>query len=410
MTPTARPFSLLVKPAGADCNLRCDYCFYLSKAGLYPDLAHPRMSLTTVRALLHQFFATPQPVYAFAWQGGEPTLMGVDFFREVFAMQRSLAPAGARITNGLQTNGTLLTQQWAQLFRENDVLVGLSIDGPPEIHDSYRRLTDRDGVPLQGAAGNTHARVEKIARMLRDERVSYNALTVVGSHNQNHAVEVYNYLRSLRIRHMQFIPLVEWEPGIDGRGPSAFSVTPDGWGGFLNAIFDRWFPRDIHRVSIRHHDSILEYLIQGRYNVCTMATSCGGHIVIEHNGDMYPCDFYVESDLLLGNINDDAGVETKGCPSPPNRLASAATSERYRRFMQQKAAPDARCTACRHLALCHGDCPKLRPKVQTDGERVSALCAGWRAFYDHALPAFERLRRTIVVTQTGRPPMRTDTS
>ena len=215
------PFSLLIKPAGADCNLNCGYCFYLKKAELYPATGDrpgpPRMSLETLEATLRAYFATPQPVYSFAWQGGEPTLMGIDFFREAFAMQKRMAPAGAEISNGLQTNGTLLTETWARLFREHNVLVGLSIDGPEELHNARRRWADRAGHPIAGAAGNTHARVETAARLLREERVQYNALTVVGRHNEQYPVEIYDYLRSLKIRHMQFIPLVEWEePGNTG--------------------------------------------------------------------------------------------------------------------------------------------------------------------------------------------------
>ncbi len=345
------------------------------------------MTLETAEAMLRAYFATPQPVYSFGWQGGEPTLMGIDFFREVLTLQRRLAPPGARIANGLQTNGSLLTAEWAALFREYDVLVGLSIDGPQEIHNAHRHWAAR--VPLaRGRAGSddkpgaardtgigTHDRVERCARLLRAEKVAFNALTVVGAHNEDHPLEVYDYLRSLGIRHMQFIPLVEWGAS------SSYSVSPEGWGTFLKAIFDRWYPRDVRRVSIRHHDSVLELLALGRYNVCTMSGSCGGHLVVEHTGDIFPCDFYVEWDLRLGNVRDE-GTD--------NPLVAAESSRLRRTFRKQKARWDAECAGCDYLRFCGGDCPKMRPS-----EGTSHLCEGWRAFYGHTLERFRGLARLV---------------
>lgn len=417
------PFSLLIKPAGADCNLNCGYCFYLKKAELYPATADrpgpPRMNLKTVEATLRSYFATPQPVYSFAWQGGEPTLMGVDFFREVFEMQRRMAPPGAEISNGLQTNGTLLTESWAHLFREHNVLVGLSIDGPQALHNARRRWADRDGYAIPGITGDTHARVEAAARLLREERVQYNALTVVGSHNEQYPVEIYEYLRFLKIRHMQFIPLVEWEATRDGAveeppAPSAVSVTPDGWGLFLNAIFDRWFPRDVRRVSIRHHDSIMELLVRGRYNVCTMSGACGGHFVVEHTGDIYPCDFFVEPELVLGNVLDGGDGETtaeSAGAGGDNPFLSSLNDPRHHAFVRRKVRWDGACDTCRYRWLCGGDCPKMRPPqgpvdaVSSVRDGISALCPGWLAFYDHTLADFERLSRAIAPEVTGHAPV-----
>jgi uncharacterized protein len=453
------PFTLLIKPAGADCNLNCGYCFYLKKAELYPPSddrpGPPRMDLETVEATLSAYFQTPQPVYSFAWQGGEPTLMGVDFFRDVFAMQRRMAPRGAEISNGLQTNGTLLTESWARLFREYNVLVGLSIDGPEALHNARRRWADREGYAIPGTTGDTHARVEAAARLLREERVQYNALTVVGRHNEAYPVEIYEYLRSLKIRHMQFIPLIEWEATRAGAAnktpvPSAVSVTPEGWGNFLNAIFDRWFPRDVRRVSIRHHDSIMELLIRGQYNVCTMSGACGGHFVVEHTGDIYPCDFFVEPELLLGNVHrrqnaraadgaaaaDRSGVADEvrlaaraGAAEPvsdDNPFRAALGDPRHRAFVRRKARWAPECETCRYRWLCGGDCPKMRPPVSLGAaappvrgsgnirgggdvpgphDGISALCAEWVAFYDHTLADFERLSRAVAPEVTGQPPV-----
>lgn len=406
---TAHPFSLLVKPAGADCNLNCGYCFYLKKAGLYPGGAPPRMTIETARSMIEAYFSLPQPVYAFAWQGGEPTLMGTDFFREIFEIQRTLAPPDVRVTNALQTNGTLVNDDWTRLFRENNVLVGLSIDGPAEIHNAYRRWADREGRGIAGRPGDTHERVESAAGRLREGKVAFNVLTVVGKHNQDRAVEVYDYLRALRMRYMQFIPLVEWNetvgeptnesdavrPNVRSRAPHDFSVSPEGWGRFLKDIFHRWFPRDVRRVSIRHHDSIMELLINGTHNTCTMSESCGGHLVVEHTGDIYPCDFYVEPNLRLGTIRENSGGNA------PNPLLSALKDDRYRQFQGQKRLWDPRCGNCRYRLLCGGDCPKLRPP----GGGLSALCSGWTAFYDHTIEDFERLSRSISPAITGNPPV-----
>jgi len=393
------PFTVLVKPAGADCNLNCGYCFYLRKNGLYPGDTPPRMSLATAEAMIRAYFSVPLQVYSFAWQGGEPTLMGVDFYREVFAMQQRLLPPGAQVTNAFQTNGTLLTPEWAGLFRDHGVLVGVSIDGPAAYHDLQRRWADREGAAISGARGDTHHRVEQAIELLRSEGVSFNALTVVGRHNEDAPGEIYDYLRRLKIRHMQFIPLVEW-------GDSAtFSVTPAGWGRFLNGIFDRWFPKEVRRVSIRHFDTVMELLVHGRYNVCTISGACGGHFVVEHAGDIYPCDFFVDPELRLGNV---ASVDSGGSSRGISPFEVARQDRRHHRFVERKALWNEGCDSCEYLWLCSGDCPKMRPPRDlltargVDG--VSALCEGWRIFYDHTLPHFERLARSVAPGITGHAP------
>lgn len=384
------PFSLLIKPAGADCNLHCGYCFYLSRAGLYPDTARPRMSLETLERLYAAYFALSLPVYSFGWQGGEPTRMGLDFFSEALAMQRRMAPRGATVTNGLQTNGTLLTPAWARLLREHQVLVGLSIDGPDELHNGLRRFADGGGQALAGRAGDTADSVSAAARLLRAEKVACNALTVVGPHNVHAPLEVYDHLRGLGFRHMQFIPLLE----------EGYSLRAQDWGRFLIAIFRRWFPRDVRRVSIRHHDSLLEYLVSGRYNVCTMGHSCGGHLVIEHNGDIYPCDFYVDADLRLGNVHAGSAVAAGGGVNP---LVAALEDPRNRAFMARKATPAPECANCRYRELCNGDCPRLwRSDADTPGAAPrSALCAGWTAFFDDAIGDLVRLSRSAAELHYG---------
>lgn len=364
---SSAPYSLLVKPAGAACNLACSYCFYLEKAHLYPETRQPRMSLETAERMIRGYFATPQPVYSFGWQGGEPTLMGVDFFREVFALQRRLAPPGASIANGFQTNGTLLDEQWIDLFREHDVLVGLSIDGPAEMHDSSR--------PRAGGAAGSHAAVEEAARRLRAGRVAFNALTVVGAHNVEHPLDVYDYLRSLRIRHLQFIPLVDFS---DDGSLRSHSVTGSAWGAFLIAIHERWFPGEVRRVSIRHVDSLIWYLVRGEHNVCVHGSACGGHLVVEHTGDLFPCDFYVQPELCLGSVAD------------PDVFGRVADDPRVRAFVAQKRPDAEECRSCETRDLCGGDCPRNR----VNGGK-SSLCDGWRAYWNRALPDLERLARSV---------------
>jgi uncharacterized protein len=357
------------------------------------------MSLATAEAMIRAYFAVPQQVYSFAWQGGEPTLMGVEFYREVFAMQQRLLPSKAQVTNAFQTNGTLLTPEWASLFREHDILVGVSIDGPAEYHDIQRRWADRSGAAIPGPTGDTHRRVEAAIGMLRSEGVPFNALTVVGRHNEDAPGEIYDYLRSLKIRHMQFIPLLEWGEN------AAFSVTPAGWGRFLNGVFDRWFPREVKRVSIRHFDTVMELLVHGRYNVCTISGACGGHFVVEHNGDIYPCDFFVDPDLRLGNVaNADAG----GSPPGGSPFEVARRYPRHRRFVERKARWNEACETCEYLWLCSGDCPKMRPPRDVrnayGADGLSSLCEGWRDFYDHTLSHFERLARSVAPEISGRAP------
>jgi len=341
------------------------------------------MSLDTAERMLREYFATPQTVYSFGWQGGEPTLMGLDFFRQVFAMQKRLAPAGSTIANGLQTNGTLLTAEWGPLLREYNVLVGLSIDGPEEIHDRYR-------VYAGDRRRGTYRQVAETVRLLREEKVAFNALTVVGSHNQDRPVEIYEHLRSLRIRHHQYIPLVEWDDHDPTRGARDFAVTPEGWGRFLNGIFDRWYPRDVRRVSVRHFDSVLELLIHGRYNACTLSGACGSHLVVEHGGDIYPCDFYVEPELRLGSVHDT------GEGSVFERLRDSAI---HRRFVRRKADWHEECARCEYLWLCGGDCPKFRPR-----DDRSYLCSGWRDFYDYTLERFKAISRAVAPEISGEPP------
>lgn len=374
-----RPFSLLIKPAGADCNIRCDYCFYYDRGSLYPQTRRHRMSDETLERLVASYMATEQPTYSFGWQGGEPTLMGLDFFRRAVELQQHYGRPGSQVANGLQTNGMLVTDDLARLFRDYRFLLGVSLDGPEEIHNSYRKTV---------AGGGTYAEVRRGIEKLQEQEVDVNVLVLVSQANVRRAGEVYEFLRGEGFRYHQYIPCVEFGP--DGR-PAPFAITGEEWGRFLTELWDHWYPRDTRRVSIRHFDSVLEYLVHGHYNVCSMGGSCNGYFVVEHSGDVYPCDFAVSAETLLGNIHERDWGDFQRSPA-------------YRRFAALKAQWSPECVECPYLHLCSGDCTKHRrlPSMagafgQTAGADggISWLCPGWYQFYEHSLPGFQALAGEI---------------
>ena len=310
--PGSSQFSLLVKPASADCNLRCSYCFYLPKRELYPETATHRMSEEVLERVIASFLATEQRQYSFGWQGGEPTLMGLDFFRAVTRLQSAHGRKGAVVSNGLQTNATLLDDSLARHLARYRFLVGVSLDGPPELHDAYRRLP---------SAASTHERVLAGVDALRRAGVEHNVLTLVSSRNAAHGREVYRYLTAKGFLFHQYIPCVE----LDGeRRPAEYTVSPQEWGAFLCDVFDEWRGSDVRKVSVRLFDSILERLIDGTANVCSLADDCRQYLLVEHNGDVYPCDFFVEPGTKLGNIMDSewsdsarqSGTRSSGAGNP----------------------------------------------------------------------------------------------
>ncbi len=389
-TPPTRPFSLLIKPAGADCNIRCDYCFYYDRGSLYPGVRRHRMSDETLDRLVASYMETEQPTHSFGWQGGEPTLMGVDFFRRAVELQQAYGRPGARVANGVQTNGMLITDELAQLFHDYRFLLGVSLDGPEEVHDTYRK-----GV----TGGGTYARVREGIHTLLKHQVDVNILVLVSQANVHRGAEVYEFLRDEGFRYHQYIPCVEFGP--DGR-KAPFAITGEEWGRFLNEVYDAWYPRDTRRVSIRHFDSVLEYLVKGTYNVCSMSGRCNGYFVVEHTGDVYPCDFAVSEETLLGNIHH-------------TDWGSLQRSPAYRRFAARKAQWSTTCAECPYLHLCSGDCTKHRrvpdmsgafAQPEAPGESrdeadpgISLLCRGWQEFYEHTLPGFTALAEQVRVSQ-----------
>ena len=379
------PFSLLIKPASGDCNLRCAYCFYLGKGALFGKGSH-RMSVATLEALTRAYFACPMENYTFAWQGGEPALMGLKFFREAVRLQKELLPAGAKCANAFQTNGTLLDDEWARFFKDENFLVGVSIDGPQHLHDLRRKNI---------AGAGSHANALRGLECLRRAGADFNVLTLVSASNVQHPLEVYRYIRGLGVAYHQYIECVETD--LAGR-PQPYALKPGQYGEFLCAVFDEWFANDTRAVSVRLFDSILSRLATGVPTICPMSGSCCNYFVVETNGDIFPCDFFVEPQHRLGNIASDAfdalaaseaylnfgrgkepfaKAQEDGSPTRHVKHAPRDGSETH--------PPAHPCSNCRFLALCMGDCVKNRRKGH------SFLCADWKRFYSHSIERFERL-------------------
>jgi uncharacterized protein len=369
-------FHVMAKPAGARCNCACDYCFYLPKARLYPGSASA-MPDEVHRAYIEQLFAAHRtPEVTVAWQGGEPTLMGLDFFRRSVAYQLECARPGTRIENTFQTNGLLLDDDWCRFFAEHGFLVGLSMDGPKDLHDVHRR---------DAAGRGTFDRVLSAARLLQAHGVEYNILCTVNSINADRPLEVYRFFRDeLGARYVQFVPVAERE----GAGVTAASVRPDQWGRFLIAVFDEWVARDVGEMFVLNFDGALAGWLGRAGTVCVFGPTCGLGVALEHNGDVYSCDHFVDPDHYLGNI-----LETP--------LADLVASARQRAFgrAKQESLPS-RCRACGWLAVCNGECPKNRFASAGGETGLNDLCDGYRAFFSHADPAMRRMADLI---RRGRP-------
>jgi len=365
-----KPFSLLVKPASADCNLKCRYCFYLEKAALYPGTSRHRMSDEVLEKMIRSYLATEQPQYAFGWQGGEPTLMGLDFFRKITDLQQRHARKGSVIANGLQTNGTLLDCSLAKHLADFRFLVGVSVDGPAEIHDANRVAVDGQG---------SHAAVMRGIECLKQAGVEFNILTLVSRTNVGDAVGIYRYLRDAGFLYHQYIECVEFDAA--GR-LQPYAIDGAAWGKFLCELFDAWYQADTRRVSIRLFDSILAMLVDGVANVCHMGKDCCQYLMVEHNGDVYPCDFYAVPGLKLGNVLNESWEQMLGSPA-------------YKAFGARKRSWNERCEACEYQLLCGGDCQKNRPFEGRDPTELSPLCEGWKRFYGHTLERFRGLAEDI---------------
>lgn len=361
-------FHIMAKPTGSACNLNCDYCFFLKKEKLYPGSSF-RMSDQVHEAYIRQLLEAHQvPQVTVAWQGGEPTLMGLDFFRRSVELQKKYQKPGTRIENTFQTNGILLDNEWCRFFHKNNFLVGLSLDGPKELHEIYRK--DKGG-------RGTFDRVLAAARLLQKHSVEFNILCTVNRKNADHPLEVYQFFRDeLEVHYIQFIPIVERENETgyqEGNTVTDRSVEPGQFSRFLIGIFDEWVKKDVGNTFVLNFDGALAGWLDMAGTVCIFGPTCGLGMALEHTGDLYSCDHFVEPNYYLGNI-----LKTP--------LIDLVASEKQRRFGQDKKDSLPRyCRECEVLHICNGECPKNRFVETPDGEPgLNYLCAAYKAFFKHA--------------------------
>ena len=389
-----RAFHVMAKPMGPMCNLDCRYCFYLQKQTLYPQPREWAMPDAVLETFIAQYIAAlDTPLVSFAWQGGEPTLRGLDFFRQVVALQAKYAQ-GKRIENALQTNGVLLDDPWAAFLAENRFLVGLSIDGPAELHDSYR--VDKGGAPSSD-------RVMRGLRFLKKHGVEFNALTAVSRQNASHPLRVYRFLRGIGCEFIQFIPVVErefplpeTEPAAAGSLPASpprvtdWSVDPTAYGEFLCTIYDAWVRTDVGRCFIQLFDAALESFLGLASHLCIYRPTCGTALVLEHNGDLYACDHFVDPAHRLGNITAQSLLE----------LVESAAQRNFGEEKVRSLPPG--CRSCEVRFACQGECPKNRFALTPDGEPgLNYLCSAYRRFFQHIAPTMQFMAEEL---QQHRPP------
>ena len=404
MPDAPRSFHVMAKPTGATCNLDCEYCFFLSKEMLYPD-SRFRMATDLLETYVRQLIeAQPNaPEIIMAWQGGEPTMMGLDFFRLVVELQARYARPGQSIRNTLQTNGTLLTDEWGEFLAQHEFLVGISIDGPKEIHDAYR--VDKGGKP-------TFDRVMRGLDVLKRHSVEWNVLTTIHAANGDHGRAVYTFLRdALGADFIQFIPIIErataetlqianngWGDGVvgrplytqDGSLVTERSVTAEQYGSFMVDVFEEWVRRDIGRVFLQLFDTTLAHFYGASGGMCVHAETCGTLLAIEHNGDLYSCDHYVEPDYLLGNIKE-------------RPLLDLIVLSQQTKFGQDKRDTLTRqCLSCDVRFACNGGCPKDRFIESMDGEPgLHYLCDGYQHFFRHVAAPMAQMAQLL---RMGRAP------
>jgi uncharacterized protein len=366
-----REFQIFAKPVGSACNLNCRYCYYLSKKDLYPDSNHHFMSDDVLEKYIEQhIFATTEDIINFSWHGGEPLLAGIDFYKKVLHFQSKYKPSGKTILNGIQTNGILLDEKWCSFFAEENFIIGVSLDGPEELHN-LNRIT-RDGYSSWKA-------VMKGIILLQRYGIIPEILCVVNSCNVKHPVLVYECFKQLGARYMTFLPLVERESG-SATGVSPDSVRPDEFGIFLSEIFDKWVENDIGEIKIQIFEEAARTAFNQPHTLCIFKNNCGGVPVVEHNGDFYSCDHYVNPEYLLGNIKDYPLSYFLDCEQQKNfGLQKSATLPKY-------------CKECEVLSMCNGECPKNRFNLTPDGEPgLNYLCIGYKYFFNHCRPFVEAI-------------------
>jgi len=374
MKQIIREFQIFIKPVGASCNLRCSYCYYLGKKDLYPTESSTLMEDEILEKYIIQHIeASTEEVVTFSWHGGEPLLAGLDFFKKAVAFQRRHLPAGRSLINGIQTNGTLLDLNWCRFLSQENFLVGISIDGPDEQHNRHRR--DRAG---KGSLN----RVLKGYELLRNQGITAEILCVLNSYNVRYPGKIYGFFKELGARYITFLPLVERQP-VSATGVSPDSVPAEEFGIFLSEVFDDWVEKDIGRIKIQIFEEAARSAFRQDHTLCIFKVNCGGVPVIEHNGDFYSCDHYVDRDHRLGNIKDKSVAFFLDCVTQKAfGMAKSATLPEY-------------CKGCTLRDMCNGECPRNRFISTPDGEPgLNYLCSGYKLFFEHCQPFIEVLRTT----------------
>ena len=366
MVRASRDFQVFVKPIGSICNLDCRYCYYLKKELLYPESESFHMPHEVLEEYIVQHIdACPETVIRFSWHGGEPTLLGLDYFREIVELQRKHKPSERRIVNGIQTNGTLLDEDWSRFFKEEGFAVGLSLDGPRKMHDQFR--VTKGGKP-------THEQATCGYKLLREHGVYTDILCVVNAFNVRFPLQVYRFFKEIDARYITFLPMVEPQPDAEGC-VNPITVPAEAWGEFLCTIFDEWRDQDIGRVKVQIFEEVARTAFNQEHSLCIFRSTCGDIPVIEHNGDFYSCDHFVDIEHRLGNIAETPLVEL--LESPAQREFGEAKLKTLPRFCQE----------CEVRSMCNGGCPKNRFLMTPDGEPgMNYLCAGYKRFFTHCQP------------------------
>ncbi|TXT58152.1 MAG: Anaerobic sulfatase-maturating enzyme [Promethearchaeota archaeon] len=363
-----QPFQLLIKPVSFDCNLRCKYCFYLEVESQYPNKAHPKMNFETLEKMISDYLKMRFPESIFGWQGGEPTVAGLDFFRKVVFLQQKHGRNGQVIGNALQTNGILINQEWVEFLNKYKFLVGLSLDGPKDIHDRYRRSIGGKSV---------WKKVMNAAELFQKNSVEFNILCVISKANINRARKVYQFFLEHNFKHLQFIPALE--ANLSGKKAS-FSVNTNQYGKFLCDLFDIWV-KDPNQASIRIFNSILAHYLGRPQGFCTLEKTCANYLLIEHNGDVYPCDFFVKKEYKLGNLMKETFSELK--------------HKRDNKFLQYKLNLSDDCLNCGWLELCYGGCIKDRIFPDNPHPDRTYYCEGYKRFFSHTHEWFKNQAERI---------------
>lgn len=357
-----------MKPVSADCNLECEYCFYSSKAELYPEKRIHRMSSKVLRELISQFMVLSWDRASFSWQGGEPTLAGLGFYQKAVEYQSLFGVPGQLVENSLQTNGTLIDEKWATFLSRYNFLVGVSLDGPPEFHDCYRR--DRSGNP-------SYNKVRTGIEWLRRFNVEFNILVLLNQRNIGHPSELYHFFVNQGFRHLQFIPCVEKDP--EARGIATYSITAEQYGRFLCEVFDQWTASGVPEIYVRDFEETLIYYVTGKTPSCIFGRECGRYVVVEYNGDVYACDFFVEPRWFLGNLMAQP-------------LEEILRSDRFIEFKERKRKLALKCGRCRWLRYCNAGCPKHWVQLELN---QNYFCSAHKIFFEHSHRKYLELKKLV---------------